>query len=279
MALPERVEGHAPVFAEHGAMFVFDGARLPGQVAGQKVAERSFADEADARAVFAGMHRQAGTAGQGANLRFVQIAQREQRLVQPFPRHVTEEIGLVFVSVARAQEQAIAGGRVMARRHEVGAEPQGMVEAGAELHLAVAQHIGVGREASRMVGDELGEHAIAVFGSEVHAMQRDTQFVCNALRVLQVGGGRAVAVVVVPVRHVEAFHTVACFEQTPSGNGGIDASGEAHEDERGRHGGILAAGAPRPQAELTAARFSGRLHRVTARGPSRPRARACCRAR
>ena len=158
------------MFAEHRAVFVFDGARLPGQVASEKVAEGPLANEADAGAVFACMHGQAGTASQRAYLRLVQFPQRKERLVQPFTRHVAEKIGLVFVRVARTQEEAIAGGRVMARSHEVGTQPQGVVEAGAELHLAVAQHVRVRREASRVVGDELSEYTVAVFGTEVHAV-------------------------------------------------------------------------------------------------------------
>ena len=57
MALSKRVKGDSSVFAEHRAVFVFDAARPPGQVAGEKVAKGPLANEADAGAVFARVDR------------------------------------------------------------------------------------------------------------------------------------------------------------------------------------------------------------------------------
>ena len=55
-----------------------------------------------------------------------------------------------------------------------------MVEADAELDLAVAGHVGVRRAARALLGEEGREHALAVLGGEAHAVQRDAQLLAAA---------------------------------------------------------------------------------------------------
>ncbi len=106
------------VFAGAIAGLILDGAWLTGQIAGEEVAKGPFADEADAGAVFARMHRQSGATSQRTHFGLVQVAEGEQRLVQTFAGNIAEKIGLVLVLVPRAQQQALARRRVVASGHE-----------------------------------------------------------------------------------------------------------------------------------------------------------------
>ena len=99
----------------------------------------------------------------------------------------------------------------MAGRDAVGAERQRVVEERAELDLAVAQHVGVGRAAGAVLGEEVREHALAVLGGEVDRLELDAEHVGDRRRVDQVLARRAVLVVVVvlPVLHEDADDVVA----------------------------------------------------------------------
>ena len=61
-------------------------------------------------------------------------------------------------------------------------------------------------------------------------VQRDTEFLADAPRVLQVRGRRAVAVVVVPVAHEERVHLAALADEQGGGNRGIHAARDAEHD-------------------------------------------------
>ena len=64
------------------------------------------------------------------------------------------------------------------------------------------------------------------------------EVVADLARVLQVGRGGAVAVLVlVPVAHEQRVHVVAGLPEQDRGNGGIDATGNGQDDA---HVGILA---------------------------------------
>ena len=53
------------------------------------------------------------------------------------------------------------------------AERHGVVEERLELDLGVAEHVGVGRAAGAVLGEEAREHALAVFGGEVDRLDLD----------------------------------------------------------------------------------------------------------
>ncbi len=113
------------------------------------------------------------------------------------------------------------------------AEPRGVVEADAELDLAIAEHVGIGRAAGAILGQEVFEHACAVLLGEAHAMQRDAELDGHRSRVLEILRAGAVGVVVLPVAHVEPVHVEAGAFQQQRGNGGVDAAGHADDDSFG----------------------------------------------
>ena len=149
-----------------------------------------------------------------------------------------QEVGLVLVGVVRLLQHRARGPlfepRIVARGEALRTEPRGVFQAQAELDFAIAQHVGVGRAAGAILGEEVIEHAVAVGGGEAHPMQRDADFRGRGTRVLEVLCIRAIGVVVLPVAHVEPVHVVAGALQQQRGHGGIHAAGHADDDASGR---------------------------------------------
>ena len=107
-----------------------------------------------------------------------------------------------------------------------------MIEERAELDLAVAQHVGIGRASRRVVAQEMREHALAVFGGEVDRFELDADDIGHRGGVDEVFARRAVfvGVVVFPVLHEDADDVVALLLQQPRRHGRIDAAGHADDD-------------------------------------------------
>ncbi len=94
-------------------------------------------------------------------------------------------------------------------------------------------------------------------------MQRDIQLLADLARVLQILGGRAVAVVVFPVGHVQGMHVGTRISQQECRHGRIDAARQAEDDllifadELHLHG-IVAAGArTAPRGQFAIGRGGG----------------------
>jgi hypothetical protein len=72
-------------------------------------------------------------------------------------------------SSSKRSVAVVAHARVVAGRDQVGAQLHGVVEEGLELDLGVAQHVRVRRAAGLVLAQELGEHAVLVFGGKLTA--------------------------------------------------------------------------------------------------------------
>jgi hypothetical protein len=118
----------------------------------------------------------------------------------------------------------------VAGRDHLGAERHRVIEEGLELDLGVAQHVRVRRAAGRVLAQEFGEHAVLVFGREVHGFDVDADQIGHRHDVDPVLARRAVfaVVVVFPVLHEQADHVVSLFLQQPRGHRRIDAARHAH---------------------------------------------------
>ena len=106
-----------------------------------------------------------------------------------------------------------------------------MVEERAELDLAVAQHVGIGRAPRLVLAQEMREHALAVFGREIDGFELDAEDVGDRRRIDQVLARRAmqVGVVVFPVLHEDADDIEALLLQHPRGHRRIDAARHADD--------------------------------------------------
>src|SRR5690606_7900101 len=115
---------------------------------------------------------------------------------------------------------------------QVGAEHQGIVEERLELDFAVAEDIRVGRTSGLVLGEEVLEDVVPVFGGEIGGVQLDADPVADGLRVGEIFLGGAVlgTVVFLPVLHEQAFYLIPLFEQQKGGNGGVYAAGHADND-------------------------------------------------
>ena len=141
-ALPDRVALEAPVTADHDALVVLDRPGASRQPAADELAERALADEADPGRVPLVRDRQAALAGDPPHLGLAQAAHGELA-VRELPRiQRVQEVALVLVRVDAAQEPATgADARVVAGRKALRAEPPRVLEAYAELDLAVAEDV------------------------------------------------------------------------------------------------------------------------------------------
>ncbi len=110
---------------------------------------------------------------------------------------------------------------------QVGAQAHRMIEKGLELDLGIAQHIGIRRAAGLVLAQEFGEHAVPVFGGEVHRLQFDADHFSGGCRIQEVLTRRAVGIVVVilPVLHEQAQDIEPGLSQHPCRDRGIDPSG------------------------------------------------------
>src|SRR5215203_586030 len=128
----------------------------------------------------------------------------------------------------------------MTGREEIRAEPHGVLEAGAELDFTIARDIRVRRATGSQFVKEMLENAVAIFRGKTDRVQRQVEIITDLASILQVGGGRAVAVfILLPVAHEERVHVESCVFQQYSGHGGINATGERKDDRTTRHPGII----------------------------------------
>ena len=143
-ALPDGVALQAAVAPDHGSLIVLDRPGASGQPASDEVAERALADETDSGRIPLVRDRQAALAGHPSHLGLVQasdgkLAVRELPCIQR-----VQEVALILAGVCAAQEPATrAGARVVPGREALRAQTLRVLEAYAELDLAVAEDVGI----------------------------------------------------------------------------------------------------------------------------------------
>jgi hypothetical protein len=154
-ALTERIALESCMTTDNLAILGLDRAGPAGQPAPDEFAERPLADEADAGRVRLARDRQPAVAGDCAHLGLGETADREHAGLELCRIELVQEVALVLAGVDPAQ-QASAGpnARVMAGREALRPEPPRVFEADAELDLAIAEHVRVGRAAGREVREK-----------------------------------------------------------------------------------------------------------------------------
>src|SRR5215472_11639758 len=149
LALSERVVGEPVMSADNLAFGRFDRPGLARQIAGQKIAERALADEADACRVLLGEGRNTLLARDRPYVALGQLAERKHRGSELFLRELVQEVGLVLARVDRPQQlhaiAVVAKSRVVTRGDGFGAERARVIEKRLELDLVVAKDVGIGR--------------------------------------------------------------------------------------------------------------------------------------
>ena len=234
-ALPERVAFEAAVPAEAVAVCRLDRARLSRQEAPDELAEGAFADETDAGRVALVEYRQAALAGDAAHLGLAQVPNRKFGAGEGGGTDFVQKVTLVLVVIDTAQQARTGRGAcVVSGGIAVSAEAQRVGETGAELDLAIAEHVGIRRAACSEFRQEMREHAFAVLGGKVRTMECNAEFGTDAARVLEIGGGGAVAgLVFFPIRHEQGLDLVAGVAEQQCRDRRIDAAGQ--RDDRTRH--------------------------------------------
>jgi hypothetical protein len=163
------------------------------------------------------MDRQPGRAGAPTHLALVDLAEREEGGIELLRRDRVQEVGLVFGGVDGFVQLraalAVDAPRVVPGGEALGTQAPSMGQTDAELDLAIAQHIGVRCAASAMLGEEVREHLTAILGREIHLVQGDAEFATHGAGVLEILCGGAVGVILVPIRHEQAFDLVTLLTQ------------------------------------------------------------------
>ncbi len=211
-----------------------DGAGAVGHVFAEEVGHLDVADEADALAVFFGGVGEGGFLGEFAELGLEEVSDGEAGAGDLLGSHHGEEVGLVLVWVGSFDDGAGGVGGffldlgVVAGGDFVEAVFERVVEEDAELDLAVAHDVGVGRDAGLVAGEQVVDDAGAVLVHEVDHAEGDAEGVGDGGGVFDVLLPGAVAedfVFVDPVFHVGAFDGVALLFEEQGSDGGVDASG------------------------------------------------------
>ncbi len=155
LPLAERVVGETVMAPDDRAVRRFDRPRCPRQILRQEVAKRPLADEADARRVLLGPGRNAFAARDRAHFPLRHFPERKQHRRELLLRQLVQEVALVLGRVEGLQQldsrAAPAHPRIVTGRDVVGTQRARMVEEGAELDLAVAQHVRVRRAAGARI--------------------------------------------------------------------------------------------------------------------------------
>src|SRR5690606_848569 len=163
VTLAERVERESPMPSDRLAVDAADRAGPRGDVAREEFAERTLADEADPRAVLLLRDRQVRGASDLAHLVLRELAERKQHVAKIVLGDGVQEIALVLARIDALQQIRAAGRRVDAGvvtgREPLPAAPLGVAAQDAELDLAIAEHVGIGRAAPLGLRDEMREDA------------------------------------------------------------------------------------------------------------------------
>ena len=235
-ALAERVALESAVAPDHAAIRGFDRAGPSRQPTAHEIAEGALPDEADAGRIALFRDRQPPLPRDGAHLALAEVPDWKYAVRELFRRQRVQEVSLVLVAVHAAQELSpVSDAGVVACCVSLGAEPARIVEADAELDLAVAEHVGIGCAASLELGEELRKHALAILRSEARLVQRDAELPADAASVLEVRRRRAIGIFVLgPVRHEESLHAMARVNEERRGDRGVHAARERDDDARHR---------------------------------------------
>ncbi len=231
-ALAERVALESAVPADDGAVRGLDQAGTGWQPGSDELAKGSLADETDSRRVALAGDRQAALARHRTDFGLAQSAHRKFAGRQLGRIERMEEIALVLAAVDAAQEPAaMPDARIVTRCESLSAQPARVIEPHAELDLAIAEHVGIRRATGLKLGKEMRKDALAVLVREACLVNRDSQFVGDAPRVLEILSRRAITLVVLdPVRHKQAFDLMAGLDEERSRDCGVHATGERDDD-------------------------------------------------
>ena len=167
LSLADRVVHEPLMCADDFPFRCFDIPGLCRQVLRQEIAETSFANEADPRAVFLVMGGETGSLRKPANLRLVDITEWKEGMGELVLVEQVEKIGLVLVPVSCLPEQIVSirfrNAGVVAGGDFFRAQIQRIVEKSLELDLPVAEHIRIGCAPCAVFVEKVCEDPVPVF--------------------------------------------------------------------------------------------------------------------
>ena len=225
------------------------GLRHPAGPLAQRVAVVAAGDEADLLALGLVGRRQTEPARDVADLRLGQLAEREPRVIELVLAQAVQEVGLVLVGVACAQQPRPPVRTDVAPRVVAGRDRLAVVQVARppeqrpELDVGVAVDARRRRLAAQVGVEERLEDAGIELALEVHDVERDVELggdpagvvggVERAAALLELG----VAVGDVVEAHPDADHLVALLVEERRRDRRVDPA--RHRDEDPAHAGTL----------------------------------------
>ena len=238
LALPERVVVKPHVPAQNFAFSVYDVARFFGDVVAQEVLNFDFPEEADSLTVFFLRIGKSAHARRFAHVAFEQRAYRKESRLQLFLCNHREKVRLVLPGVCADHQVARAVG-VFAHRAVVSrcdfrkSAPPCVFEKFAELHSAVAHHVGVWRESAAVSVYEVFDNLLVVLLDEIDNFEIDPELFRHGLAVEDVLMPRAVSenvdsLFVDPRFHIGGGHVFALLFEEGERDGTVNAPRKSH---------------------------------------------------
>ena len=164
-------------------------------------------------------------AGDPPDVGLQHATQREYGFCERVRTDRVQEVALVLVRINAFEKCAVAidhtRARVVARCEQVAAETVSMIAEHAELYLPVAEHIRIGRTSLAVLFQEILEHAVPVLAGKIHMVQGNAELLADSPRILQVLRRGAIAVVILPVGHMQRVDVGAGFLQANGSHGGV----------------------------------------------------------
>src|SRR6267143_117554 len=171
--------------------------------------------------------------GDRASLLLGEIAHRRQHAVHHRAIDPPQEVRLILLAVAAAEQRATVGDRVMPGRNRIAVERVGVIEEVPELREGVAAHAGNGRAPARVFGHEIVDHVVPEPVLEIEDVVWNAELVRHQLRVGDRVEGAAGTVgdgvAVTEQLHRRADHVVTLFDEQGRGDRGIDAARHRNE--------------------------------------------------
>ena len=121
-----------------------------------------------------------------------------------------QEIALVLSGVDPLEQHGFPVERcrpgIVSRGKELAAEALRVIAEYAKLDFPVTEHVGVGCAPGGILLEKVPEYAVPVLAGEIRVVQRNVELLTNSAGILEVRRGVAVAVVVLPVGHMQCVH-------------------------------------------------------------------------
>jgi hypothetical protein len=121
-----------------------------------------------------------------------------------------QKVTLVFCRVGALQEGTLSvddgGSGIVSRCQQIAAETLRVVPKNPKLDFAITQDIWIRGSSGTVLSEKILEYLVPVLSGKICMVQGYTELLAHISSILEIIGGCAVTVVVLPVGHVQGVH-------------------------------------------------------------------------